>query len=74
MNHSPRSPGRMRPRACSLPHASDGPQALSSMGWKLLAARGGMGWGRCSSLGSPPPFPGSLGCRCSFPGPSFGVR
>lgn len=72
VNHSPRSPGRMRPRAPSLPHASHGPQALSSAGWKRLAARGGMGWGHCSSWDAGAHFPapasgwdeGAAGCGC----------
>lgn len=72
VNHSPRSPGRMRPRAPSLPHASRGPQALSSAGWKRLAARTGMGWGRCSSWDAGSVFPapasgwdeGAVGCGC----------
>lgn len=72
VNHSPRSPGRMRPRAPSLPHASHGPQALSSAGWKRLAARSGMGWGHCSSWDAGAAFAapasgwdeGAVGCGC----------
>lgn len=70
VNHSPRSPGRMRPRARSLPHASDGPQALSSAGWKRLAAQGGMVLGPLLFLG-PPPAPRDAGT--GFPALCFGV-